>query len=136
MHRIERLEVELTAEEATLAQSLSERTRLLQEARIAPLLDRVLGEAGGGEALHDLDRIEVDLGRIAVERFEDDLVARLEPALRAALSAPLQRAASSLELVETFARTGNLPWWADVEEPRIVSRHLALAASEAPAELV
>jgi len=144
MHRINRVEIELEVDDVPLAQELSDRAGRMHERRIAPILDRVCGELSDDQALDRIDRLEVDLGAIPVEGFEEDFVARLEPALRAALSAALRRrsprsdqpARAALEVLEVFALTGSLPWWADARDEEVVARHFARAAGEAPEALV
>ena len=137
MHRINRIEIELQAQDVPLAQALSERAGRMHPQRIAPVVDRVCGELSGGEAVERIDRLELDLGVVAAEDFEEDFVEKLEPALRAALAAALRRQAgrqpgrSSLELLETFALTGNLPWWADAPDRRVVADHFVRAAGAA-----
>jgi hypothetical protein len=142
MHRIDRAVVELRSREVSLARALSERVRRMHGPRIAPVLDRVCGELGAREALFRIERLDLDLGTFAVDGFEDAFIARLEPALRAALAEALrrrttgdERAEASLELLETFAFTGNLPWWAP-QDRDVVARHFARATIEAEADLV
>jgi len=144
MHRINRVEIELEAEGEPLAREVSGLTAGMLEGRLAPVIDRVCGELSGAEALDRLDRLEVDLGGVPAERFEEELPARLEQALRAALAEALRRQGpradapgrASLELLETFALTGSVPWWADAREEGVVARHFARAAAEAPEALV
>ena len=140
MHRVNRIEIELRSGEPALARVLSERVGRMHRERIAPLVDRVCSELSGSEAVDRIDRLELDLGTVAADDLEDAFVARLEPALRAALAKALrrtagdQRARASLELLETFALTGSLPWWAP-HDREIVAHHFARAAIEAGADL-
>jgi hypothetical protein len=141
-HRINRALVELHCGDATLARALSERTSRMHEHRIAPVLDRMCSELGGTDALVRIDQLEVDLGALAVDDFEAEFVAKLEQALRAALTKALtrraagdQRAQASLEILETFALTGGLPWWAS-RDGDVVAQHFARAVALAEAELV
>src|SRR5437868_4687116 len=120
MHRINRVEIELEAESEPLAREVSDLAATMQERRIAPILDRVCTELSGAEVLDRIDRLEVDLGGVSAERFEEDFTARLEPALRAALAEALRRRGprgdapgrAALELLETFVLTGSVPWGA------------------------
>src|SRR5215471_15888047 len=119
MHRINRSEVELRCGDVALARALSDRIARMHRARIAPVLDRVCSELSASSAPVRIDRLDLDLGVLAADDLEDAFVARLEPALRAALGEALRRKAGgdrsardSLELIETFALTGGLPWWA------------------------
>ena len=153
-HRINRAEIELHvgAGEVALAEHLIERLSLLRERRIEPLIDRVCSELSGPKGPKGregrggpvrIDQLELDLGSIAVDDFEDDFLRKLEAALRAALSKHLseQRGAerperASLELLEIFARTGNVPWWADRDQPGLVARHVRVLLETAPLELM
>jgi len=142
MHRINRSEVELHTGDAALARALLDRVGRVYPSRIAPVLDRVCSERSASEAPVRIDRLEVDLGTLAADDLEDAFVARLEPALRAALQEVLRRktggdrsARDSLELLETFALTGGLPWWAPPDR-EVVARHFARASAEAGADLV
>ena len=141
MHRIKRLELELSAGDARSAEDLLERCSRLFEPALAPVLDRVCGEFSGPGRLDRLDRLELDLETVAIDDFDATLAARLEAALRAALTRALagragaSRVAAARELVEVFARTGNLPWWAEraAEEP--VSAAISALLDAGPAEL-
>jgi len=144
MHRINRVEIELHSGDVQLARALSERVSRMHGNRIAPVLERVCSELSGGEALDRLDQLEVDLGTLAADDFEDDFAAKLEQALRAALAAALRRRTAGsdprpramLELLETFALTGGLPWWADPQDGEVVARHFAQAVASAGEDLV
>jgi len=144
MHRINRVEIELHGGDVQLARALSERVSRMYGNRIAPVLERVCSELSGSEALDRLDQLEVDLGTVAADDFEDDFAARLAQALRAALAAALRRRTAgsdprtraTLELLETFALTGGLPWWADPQDGEVVARHFAQAVASAGEDLV
>jgi hypothetical protein len=148
-HRINRAEIELHVGEVALAEHLIERLSLLRERRIAPLIDRVCSELSGpeghgGPVRHvRIDQLELELGSIAVDDFEDDFLRKLEAALRAALSKRMSEQGraegperASIELLEIFARTGNVPWWADRGEPGLVARHVRVLLAAAPHELM
>jgi hypothetical protein len=145
-HRINRAEIEIQAGDVAVAERLIERVSLLRERRIAPLLDRVCSELSGPERVDRVDRLEVDLGALAPDDFDDDFVRKLEAALRAALSKRLaeQRSAgpaqrpgqTSLALLDTFARTGNVPWWADRSEVGLVSGHVRALLADDPRALL
>lgn len=144
MHQINHVEIELLSDDVQRARALSERVARIHRDRIAPLLDRVFDEFGSGGAPIRLDRLGVDLGILSADTLEEDLIGKLEPALRRALVESLARqpsggeprAVAALELLEIFALTGGLPWWADPREGAVVARHFAQAAAEAGKELV
>jgi hypothetical protein len=142
LHRINRTEVELRCGDVALARAVSDRIGRMHRTRIAPVLDRVCSELSASAAPVRIDRLDLDLGVLAADDLEDAFVARLEPAVRAALGEALRRRAGgdrsardSLELIETFALTGGLPWWAPPDRD-LVAHHLARASAEAGADLV
>lgn len=141
-HRINILEIELVTGEVALAEALIGRIGQLHERRIAPTLDRVFSELSGPDRLDRIDRLEIDLGDISVEQFDDDLVRKLEAAVRSALHRALDgrprddRSAPPRELLTIFARTGNLPWWAARSETADPVAAAMLTLSLAPHELL
>jgi hypothetical protein len=145
-HRINRAEIEIQAGEVALAEHLIARVSLLRERRIAPLIDRVCSELSGPERPEEsvrIDQLELDLGPIALDDFDDDFMRKLEATLRAALRKWLagQRSAgqterAAMELLDTFARTGNLPWWVDRGEPELVAHHVRVLLATTPHELM
>lgn len=126
--------------------------------RIAPAIARSLDAVGVPQGGHRLDRLEVDLGVIRVDRLVDDLQSRigerLPPAVCRALtaqgSAPrparstaaeavadatVRPGASALALIAHFAETGRLPWWGEARRGRPLADAIAEAAHVAPAAL-
>jgi hypothetical protein len=122
-HRIKQVEIEIEVGAVDHGQTVIERLSLLHPRRIAPLLDRVCSELSGPDRHDRIDTLELELGPIALDEFDDDFIRKLEAALRAALARQLGRQASerpetaALELLEDFVRTGNLPWWAERSDP-------------------
>jgi len=139
--RIKCVEVELRSGNVAVARAASERVSRAWSERLAPVVARVCAERGG-EVLHRVERLEVDLGAIDVEVLEGELATRLEAALRAALDTALARRRgrdarvdAALEVVESVALTGYVPWWA-ADQPRAVAAHFARAAGAAERELL
>jgi hypothetical protein len=139
-HRIDRMEIELGVADVALAERLSARVSALRSERIGPLLDRVFEELSPPDRLNRISTLDLDLGTLSSESFDDELLERLERALRRALETELEHSSgvrsteASIELVEAFARTGNVPWWAD-SDAGMVERHLEILIADAPAEL-
>src|SRR6185295_9738296 len=142
MHRINRVELELHTGDVALAQALSARVSRLHERRMVPTIERVCDELDR-EAAVRIEDLEVDLGTLTVaslDDFDDRLIAALADRLRAALAAALEHLAdeapghAALELLETFALTGGLPWWAP-RDADVVARSAAQAAAAAQPEL-
>ena len=140
MNRINRIELELDFDDQSAARARMERMGDLRR-RLIALLDRLCTEVIGEQDTLRVDRLELDLGHVDADVFDDAFMAKLEPALRSALAAERARsprpepAAAALELIETFALTGSLPWWADARDDAVVALHFGRAASSAPAEL-
>ena len=141
-HRVNHVEIELRVGDVDLATDLIERTSRMHERRISPLLDRLLGEHSDPAQIDRLDRLELDLGNLDVDDFEDDLLRKLEAALRTALRQALAdrprdvRGDAPLELLTTFATTGNLPWWADASRGDPIAAASVTLLREAPAALL
>ncbi|EDM80948.1 hypothetical protein PPSIR1_25251, partial [Plesiocystis pacifica SIR-1] len=154
-HRIAQLEVELEvtggapARAQARGQALQEAVSQLVRRQLRGVIDRVASEASEGQRLR-IDRLELDLGRLPEAGFEAAFVRAFEAALRRALgdaaareraerasagegsAAALARSGSALasawEIVEVYAWTGQLPWWAERGAPDLVARSLALLA--------
>lgn len=138
-HRINQAEIEIRADEVAIGRELIERLSLMNRRRTAPVIDRVCTELSGPDRIDRIDRIELDLGLITLDRFDEEFVRKLETAFRTALekrlfqiSSTLRPEERSLELIEAFARTGNLPWWVDTSEPDIITIHINALVRDAP----
>jgi hypothetical protein len=137
-HRIHRIEVEVEVGPVAHGHAVIERLSLLHPRRIAPLIDRVCSELSGPERHDRIDTLELELGTIALDEFDDDFMLELEVALRSALARQLdgptrERPETAVfELLESFARTGNLPWWADREREDLIAEQIGIAIDAAP----
>jgi hypothetical protein len=142
-HRINCAQVELEVDDVALATALLERISQLHERRLAPVIDRVCSEVSEDGRLVRIDTLELELGSVSAEDFDEQFVERLERSLRSALREALFARAegpshieATLQLLETFAWTGNLPWSADVRAANPVTAALALLVREAPRALL
>lgn len=142
LHRIGRAEIELTVGDVGTAESLLDRVSALHGPRIAPTLERVFDDLSGPERVDRIDRLEIELGPVALDAFDDGFVRALDLALRAALEkilgerGPEARALASRELLELFARTGNLPWYADPTAADPVAAALAALTGDDPGAMI
>ena len=141
-HQAHRLEIELALADANAARPMMDRVSALGQPRLAELLARVCGELSEPGCIDRVDRLEIDLGRIEADDFEDEFLARLEPALREALAAKLRAgrarlaaAAGARELLECHALSGSLPWWADHGAPDLLVVQLRLLLAQAADQL-
>ena len=148
-HRIRRQVLELEVQDPAAAWPLQAELSRIQTRQIEALIDRCCTEAGDPDRLHRLGSLVLDLGRLDPESLEEDLVEKLGPALRRALSTRIREddeetartggdpeSAARLELVSRFARTGHLPWWADTSRPHLVDEAVAFLIEHAAPSLV
>jgi hypothetical protein len=158
-HRINRVELEFEVSAVELGRSVSDRISRLHGQRIPSLLDRVCSEIDESEPTQRIDKLELELGTIALSNFDDELLGKLEAALRLALRGRVRRPGDptqplddapdgsssstdtpnqpgqvehALELLDTYAWTGNLPWWADTREVGLLARHIRELLVHAP----
>jgi hypothetical protein len=115
------------------ARRLQDEVSRIYRQRIVPLIDQYCTELSAPDVIHRVPSLEVNLGTIDPEHFEEDLVGKARAQLHAALAAWItadertagggdadRRTASRLELFAVFARTGSVPWWADSLQPQLV----------------
>lgn len=144
-HVIKRLTVEITLAKKENAWQLQQLLSRIFQQQFPALLDRCLSEAGRPDCLHRIDRLELDLGELASSRLEDELLEKIDAALRQALSeqlghvhsAPVVKQPDDIllahqELFEHFIREGYMPWWADSSQRHTPEKSLAALLKDAP----
>ncbi len=140
-HRINRLEIEISVEGAEQGQMLIDRLSVIHDRLIAPLIDRVCSELSGPAGLDRIAAPELVRGAPPVARRDEAFVRALELALRAGLARQLAALGAgeppeawALELLESFARTGNLPWSAGQGQARagLISTAIDVLLDRAP----
>lgn len=132
-HVIKRQILQLGVPRAQDAHTLSIEMSRVYRQRILPLINRYCTELSVPDRLHRIESLEVDLGTIDAQNMEEDIIAKLSPALREALAAQIHdqdhadtssdhttHPRSQLELLACFVRTGSLPWWADTSQPELI----------------
>jgi hypothetical protein len=147
-HIIKRQIIELKIQGTAEAQQLQVEVSRIYRQRIVPLIDKYCTEFSQPDHIHRIELLEVDLGYLDPRHLEEQLVAKLSPALRQALANLLGqqeqtaarqgsslKAMSQLELFAFFARTGSLPWWADTSQPRLLDECLQHLIHTAPEPL-
>ncbi|KYF85346.1 hypothetical protein BE20_31525 [Sorangium cellulosum] len=148
-HQIRRQILEVTVQDREAAWRLQTELGRIHAQRLEAVIDRCCTELGAPDRLQRVALVEVDLGQIDPDHLERDLVDKLSPLLREALAARIREedektalrgedpeVLSRLELVASFARTGNLPWWADSTRPRLLDETLGLLLERAARPLV
>ncbi|HRI15470.1 MAG TPA: contractile injection system tape measure protein [Verrucomicrobiota bacterium] len=111
--------------------------------RLAKILEQHCDRLSDANTLHRIDRLEVNLGRVRLEKLEGAFDAALEGQLTAAVRERERdgggqrenRIAAQFELINHFVRTGTLPWWVDPSNARPWVDSLRFLAREAEPEL-
>ena len=143
-HMIKRQVLQLDVPTVHQTNQLSDQFSRVHQQRIVPLLDRLCSEFSEPDRIHRIESLNVDLGAIDVDNLEDDFVAKLTDRLSHALSQQISRldrqskqkgvrpkTSSQLELLERFALTGSLPWWADASQENLLEKTFRQLMNEA-----
>lgn len=94
--------------------------------RLMPVVDRVFDELAGSEKVFRIEELEIDLGDVAYDGYQDKIVARLEDRLRTVLRIKLQSITAhpspidtevsrydlEFEQLQYFLLNGRMPWHA------------------------
>lgn len=147
-HIIKRQIIELQVQEQAKVKPLQTEAGRIYRQRVVPLIDKYCTELSEPDHIHRIESLAVDLGTIDPQHLEAELVARLSTTLRESLAKQISRqergtgrrgqsltATSQLELLDFFARTGNLPWWADLFQPLLLNYILQSLIRDTPAPL-
>lgn len=133
-HLIKRQVIEIQVQKRADADAIQATISRIYRQQLVPLIDQLCSAVSGPTVRHRIDRLEVDVGVIAVDRLETDLVTKVREGLHQALLTQLNIQATAgdpahaaaaahtgLELFAHFVRTGALPWWADARQPRLLA---------------
>lgn len=115
-HKIMRQVLELGGCPEGTAPKLQAALREAYYRDLLPLLDRACAKAGRPGRIDRIDRLEIDLGAVALEPLGAALGDRLAAVVDRALATAINAAPAvdgDLELFAQHARTGSVPWWAD-----------------------
>ena len=158
-HTIHRKIVEVTVANATTAERISPVVSDLVRNAIMPVLEQVFDDLTPQAELVRIDRLELDLGRLALGSLQQDLPARIAAKLEAAMREHAATArfsrhnersqssadgartrpdadAAALLVINHFAKTGALPWWCDGSGRDLLDRAVEDALLRSPASLV
>ena len=145
-HIVQRQILEIQLADAEQARQIQAALSRIQQRTILPILDRAFSALGGLDQLFRMDSLEVNLGVLDPDHLEAEVLAKLGPALEKALAqhqpitGPVEdrrpattQLSGNLKILTHYARTGNLPWWADAGEPDLLATCLAdLLVADAP----
>ena len=152
-HAIRRLTTEVIVPDRATAHRVAPLVSALIQGRLARLLERVFDACSGPDEFIHVDRLELDLGYVHLERLGDQIIERLSAALphmlrrtAAQTRSPDQHvrtspvrpdpSAAPLLLISRFLRTGTLPWWADTLARHALDDAVADALAASPLALV
>ncbi len=150
-HIIQRQIVELRVPSADVAEGLQRAVDTLWEEQLEPVLERALDDWCPAGDVRVIERLELDLGRLKLTDFEQQLTAGVERALdrsleKAEFKTPTPNAAHEPPQSEQnprsveprvlhFLQTGGLPWWSASVNHAQLSAELTTLTAEAPGEL-
>jgi hypothetical protein len=132
-HIIKRQIFELTIDDREDAPRLQQILSRVHQQHLLPLIDQSCSALSRPDVVHRIDTLEIDLGVIDLEHFEEQYVAAFQAIFHerlasnvikddrdAAQSSPQALSNASLELFATYVRTGSLPWWADLKNVHVL----------------
>jgi hypothetical protein len=144
-HIIKRQIIELQVHDQAKVRPLQAETGRVYRQRIVPLIDRYCSELSEPDHIHRIESLAVDLGTVDPKHLEEELVSKLSRILRESLAKQIAKQelgagrlsqsltiTSKLELLDFFARTGGLPWWADRFQSRLMNEVLQSLIRDAP----
>ena len=146
-HIIKRQIIELTVQDPASARALQDQVSHIYRQRIVPLIDRYCTALGAPDRLYRIDSLELNLGTLDTENFEEQFVAQVERTLQKALREQITsqenekeedspKTRSALELFVFFVQMGSLPWWADQTRPALLRENLQTLLDAPPPDFV
>jgi hypothetical protein len=121
------LEVQVPSEKD--AAMIRRKISTIYKRKIVPLIESCCDQYGSPEKTYRIDRIELDLGKIDINKFEEQFSHKTAQEFKKTLAKKIQavnakspkepekkKKASDAELLEHFIKTGAFPWWAKAEK--------------------
>jgi len=132
-HIIKQQVLEIICQDEETGRRLQEKGRQLLLGKLTAILDRVLSRWAADGSLYRIGRLELDLGKLPIEAFEDTLVEKFENELERQLQQAVAQTAGSRqaaakrvpaverqwELFWQVLKEGVLPWWAPAGTPAL-----------------
>ncbi len=146
-HIIKRQILEVAVPQKQGAYQLQQQLSGIYSRRLVPIIDKYCTALSDPDVIHRIEILELDLGEVPLDAFEDVLSERFEAELRRALAEAIRqqqsasgaepgvKATSQLELFGYFVQTGTLPWWADASEAGLLDAAVAWLVAHAPGPL-
>lgn len=126
-HIVRRQTLDLTVSSDAQARLIQDQVRAMHGARLMPVMDEVLTSLVGDGEIVQLERIDLDLGRVPVSQLERALTEGLRAQLTHVVGEEIAHLRSTtevtangrivrptdakLEIIRRFLDSGTLPWW-------------------------
>jgi hypothetical protein len=148
-HVIRTQVIDITMPERGLAHSVQETISALSRNELARETDAIFSRLCDPEVRVGIDRLELDLGALSLDRLKEDFLEKFGPALENALAAYLDRmrpasatgdaagrvSGSIMELLAHLLVHGSAPWWWAAGGNRSLESIVLDAIAESPIEL-
>ncbi len=145
-HKIRRLIIEVHAADLNDARRRQAEIRRLAQRELPAIIEAVCEAQGNPERTYRIERLDLDLGSIPGDVFEEGFTDRLRTTLATALAnqlrdqierddSPSSPVRAALEEISVFCRTGTLPWWSNHPDRASLDRQLEYLVDTAPVEL-
>ena len=141
-HIIKRLTFRLSFPTRAQAVQLEHEVIDIYQRRIEQLLDECLSKLTGPGTDYQIDKLELDLGRIKPENLQSEMPLRFAEQLRKNTDNGRIRAAGiiserekQLTLFRRFIETGRLPWWAGRVDKQALEQLLDKLCVNSPKEI-
>ncbi|MEM8897916.1 MAG: contractile injection system tape measure protein, partial [Bacteroidota bacterium] len=139
-HIVQELHLDLTVSERQKAFSIQQRASQLASNRLIGALERILSRYADDQLVFQIDKLEVDIGRLMEENWEEHflqlLQIRLDKELKnrlqyipgeAVQAQVLEKEERNLEAWFFLLEKGYLPWWAQHSEKSINEKEVLAA---------
>ncbi len=137
-HKIMRQVLEVRGCSHDAAQHVQSELRDAYRERLLPLIEAICSELSAPGRIDRVDRLEIDLGELPLEKFGSALADSFAPAFRSRLADAIDDAPETdadLELFDFFIRTGTVPWWADAADRNLLPAALERLLGRSPRTL-
>ena len=140
LHQVNRLQLEATCANEAKAFEVRQNLSQTYQEQVAAVIDKVCTQHVSEEEWIKIDSIEIDLGHLTIQSYQDDfsslLLEKFEKEFTKKISAipPAEKAASKQiafwEIIIYFLQTGTIPWWADNDTIDIDSLFIDVATEK------
>ncbi|WPQ60885.1 contractile injection system tape measure protein [Chitinophaga sancti] len=144
-HKIQQIVMDATFTERELAGELQDRISRVFNQSIEPATATLFNQLGANGESVWIERLELDLGELAYDNFEQQITDRMIAALRDALEGKLELVTQDTgnlyfkdeterlyALLEHYLLTGTLPWWADSSEGALLDEYMIRLTTTTP----